>query len=44
MLKKIATPTNNTFSGAKKRRAMAVSNAVTINAESGIQVKLQAVK
>ena len=49
MLKKIATPTNNTFSGvefilrgAKKRRAMAVSNAV--NAESGIQVKLQAVK
>ena len=51
MLKKIATPTNNTFSGvefilrgAKKRRTMAVSNAVTINAESGIQVKLQAVK
>ena len=51
MLKKIATPTNNTFSGvefilrgAKKRRAMAVSNAVTINAESGIQFKLQAVK
>ena len=30
--------------GAKKRRAMAVQNAVTINAESGIQVKLQAVK
>jgi len=51
MLKKIATPTNNTFCGvefilrgAKKRRAMAVSNAVTINSESGIQVKLQAVK
>lgn len=51
MLKKIATPTNNTFSGvefilrgAKKRRAIAVSNAVTINAETGIQVKLQAVK
>ena len=51
MLKKLATPTNNTFSGvefilrgAKKRRAMAVSNAVTINTESGVQVKLQAVK
>ena len=51
MLKKITTPTNNIFSGvefilrgAKKRRAMAVSNAVAINAESGIQVKLQAVK
>lgn len=51
MLKKIATPTNNTFSGvefilrgAKKRRAMAVSNAVAINAETGVQVKLQAVK
>ena len=48
MLKKIATPTNNTFSGvefilrgAKKRRAMAVSNAVTINAESGIQVLIK---
>ena len=51
MLKKIITPTNNTFSGvefilrgAKKRRAMAVSNAVAINAESGVQAKLQAVK
>ncbi len=51
MLKKITTPSNNMFSGvefilrgAKKRRAMAVSNAVAINAESGIQVKLQAVK
>ena len=51
MLKKLTTPTNNTFSGvefilrgAKKRRAMAVSNAVTINTESGVQVKLQAVK
>lgn len=51
MLKKITTPTNNTFSGvefilrgARKRRAMAVSNAVTINSEAGIQVKLQAVK
>ena len=51
MLKKIVAPTNNIFSGvefilrgAKKRRAMAVSNAVAINAVSGIQVKLQAVK
>ena len=51
MLKKIITPTNNTFSGvefilrgAKKRRAMAISNAVTVNAETGVQVKLQAVK
>ncbi len=51
MLKKLTTPTNNTFSGvefilrgAKKRRSMAVSNAVTINTESGVQVKLQAVK
>ena len=51
MLKKIFTPTNNTFSGvefilrgAKKRRTMAVSNAVAINSDAGIQVKLQAVK
>jgi len=51
MLKKITTPTNNIFCGvefilrgAKKRRAMAISNAVAINAESGIQVKLRAVK
>ena len=51
MLKKIANPTNNTFRGvefilrgAKKRRAMAISNAVTVNNETGIQIKLQAVK
>ncbi len=51
MLKKITTPSNNTFTGvefilrgAKKRRTMAVSNAVAVNAESGIQIKLQAVK
>ena len=51
MLKKISNPTNNTFSGvefilrgAKKRRAMAISNAVTVNNEAGIEVKLQAVK
>ena len=51
MLKKIITPTSNTFSGvefilrgAKKRRAMAISNAIAVNAETGIQQKLQAVK
>ena len=51
MLKKIINPSSNTFSGvefilrgAKKRRAMAVSNAVTLNSETGIQAKLQAVK
>ena len=51
MLKKIINPTSNTFSGvefilrgAKKRRAMAISNAVAVNSETGVQVKLQAVK
>ncbi len=51
MLKKITTPSNNMFGGvefilrgAKKRRAMAVSNAVMINAENGVPAKLQAVK
>ena len=51
MLKKMFPPTNNTFSGvefilrgAKKRRAMAVSNAVSVNTENGVQAKLQAVK
>ena len=51
MLKKLINPTNNTFSGvefvlrgAKKRRAMAISNAVAVNAETGVQIKLQAVK
>jgi len=51
MLKKIVNPSNNTFGGvefilrgAKKRRAMAVSNAVAMNNETGVQVKLQAVK
>ena len=51
MLKKIITPSNNTFSGvefilrgAKKRRAMAIQNAVEINVETGVEVKLQAVK
>ena len=51
MLKKIFTPSNNTFSGvefilrgAKKRRNMAISNAVAITSETGVQTKLQAVK
>lgn len=51
MLKKLLTPTSNTFSGvefilrgAKKRRAMAISSAVSVNADTGVQVKLQAVK
>lgn len=51
MLKRLSIPTNNTFCGvefilrgAKKRRAMAVSNAIAVNTENGIQVKLQAVK
>ena len=51
MLKKIVTPSNNTFSGvefilrgAKKRRTMAIANAVSITSETGIQTKLQAVK
>jgi hypothetical protein len=51
MLKKIVNPSNNTFCGvefilrgAKKRRAMAVSNAVALNTETGVQAKLQAVK
>ncbi|MCQ2738721.1 MAG: hypothetical protein MJ237_00680 [bacterium] len=44
-------PTTNTFygvefilRGAKKRRTIAVSEAVTINTETGIPAKLQAVK
>ena len=51
MLKKLLTPTNNTFGGvefilrgAKKRRAMALSNAMSVNTETGVQVKLQAIK
>ena len=51
MLKRSVNPSNNTFSGvefilrgAKKRRAIAISNAVTVNSETGIQTKLQAVK
>ena len=51
MLKKIITPSSNTFSGvefilrgAKKRRTMAISNAVAINQESGVQMQIKAVK
>ena len=51
MLKKITTPTSNTFCGvefilrgAKKRRTMAIANAVAVNKDTGVQVKLQAVK
>lgn len=51
MLKKLITPSSNTFSGvefilrgAKKRRTMAISNAIAVNTETGIQVKLQTVK
>ena len=51
MLKKITIPNNNTFCGvefilrgAKKRRTMAVANAVAINAENGVKKELQAVK
>ena len=51
MLKKIETPTCNTFSGveyilrgAKKRRASAIANARRMNAEVGVQSKLGAVK
>jgi len=51
MLKKISLPNNNTFCGvefilrgAKKRRTMAISNAVAITNDTGVQVKLQAVK
>ena len=51
MLKKITTPSNNRcesveliLRGAKKRRAMAIQNAVEMNVETGVEVKLQAVK
>jgi hypothetical protein len=51
MLKKIETPTNNTFygvefilRGAKKRRSMAIACASSLNTQAGIQVKLTTVK
>lgn len=51
MLKKIETPSCNIYGGvefilrgAKKRRSMALANARMLNAESGVQQKLVAVK
>lgn len=51
MLKKIITPSKNKsesvefiLRGAKKRRSMALANAKMINADAGIQARLQAVK
>ena len=51
MLKKLDSPTCNTFNGveyilrgAKKRRASAMANARRMNAEAGVQTKLVAVK
>ena len=51
MLKKIITPSNNTFSGvefilrgAKKRRTMAISNAVAVNSETGFKQPLKTIK
>ena len=51
MLKKLEKPTNNTSScvefilrGAKKRRTMAIAEAVRVNADSGLQTELRAVK
>ena len=51
MLKKIERPTNNTSScvefilrGAKKRRTMAIAEAMRVNAASGVQTELRAVK
>ena len=51
MLKRIEKPTNNTSScvefilrGAKKRRTMAIAEAVRVNATTGVQTELRAVK
>ncbi len=51
MLKKILIPTCNVadsveyiLRGAKRRRSMAMANAKMINADAGIQARLQAVK
>ena len=51
MLKKIITPSNNTFSGvefilrgAKKRRSMAMTAAKMVNSDTGIQTRLVAIK
>lgn len=51
MLKRIEKPTSNTSScvefilrGAKKRRTMAISEAMRVNASTGVQTELRAVK
>ena len=51
MLKRLEKPTNNTSScvefilrGAKKRRTMAIAEAMRVNATSGVQTELRAVK
>ncbi len=51
MIKKIITPSCNVcdsveliLRGAKKRRSMALTSAGMINADAGIQGRLQAVK
>lgn len=51
MLKKIVSPSCNVcdsvefiLRGAKKRRSMALANAKMINADAGIQTRLQTVK
>ena len=51
MIKKIVTPSCNVcdsvefiLRGARKRRHMAIANAKMINADAGIQARLQAVK
>ncbi len=51
MLKKIYTPSENTYQGvdfilrgAKKRRAMALASAKMLNSEVGIKTQLVAVK
>lgn len=51
MIKKISQPSCNVsdsvefiLRGARKRRSMAIANAKMINADAGIQARLQAVK
>ena len=51
MIKKLSAPTNNRsesveliLRGAKKRRALAYSNANMINSDAGIKANLSAVK
>ena len=51
MLKKLERPTNNPSTcvefilrGAKKRRTMAIAEAMRVNASAGVQTELRAVK